>query len=209
MKQAVINWLKNPDRRYGDGVSFFEAIASDNLKEKYLDYFKRKTDIHLLMDKLRRSLHLIPAGMKSTLVNPIPVLGAPELQKKPIAEPTKPTPENKHLFDRLAEIRPLQASIHNSLYDAADPSKRKTMVLDLLKLEQDRKSIWKEIDGNEEKEAIPEIEENPVERGARLQKRAKQLRQNISRGKCSETKKAAYQTELDEIMKELNPYGKK
>lgn len=206
MKQAVINWLKNPDRRYGDGVSFFEAIASESLKEKYLDYFKKTKDIHLLMDKIRRSIHLIPIGMKPSTSNPTySGITQSALTKKAVIAPILPTPENQHLFDKLSEIRPLQAHIHNSMFASADPSKRAILVEELLKLEQDRKDIWKKIDGDPAKEDVPEIQENPVERGARLLKRAKQLRQNITRGKCSESKKAAYAAELNEIMNELNP----
>lgn len=207
MKQTVINWLKNPDRHYGDGVSLFEAIASDTMKGKYLSYFRNHEDIHLLSDKIRRCLHLIVPGCKPPLSISLPV--KVEFFKKPVTISVLPNEDNQPLFDRISEIRPLQAHLHATLHAEANPEKRKEAVDELLKLEQERKEIWNRIDGAAESGNTPEIQENPVERGARLQKRLKQLRQNIARGKCSPAKKAAYETELAAIMNELNPsaYG--
>ena len=163
----------------------------------------------MLMSKIRANIDSILPTVKP------PVISSCDKQiPKPVTISAKmpdasSIPEDKiHLYDQLKEIRPLQASIHAEMSVENNPQKRKVCVDQLLLLEQKRKVLWSEIDGSAETPA-PELEENPVERGARLAKRQKQLKQNLKRGKCSEKKRLEYETELEAIIKELNQYGTK
>lgn len=201
MKISVKNWLNNPARLYGDGVVLFEAIASEAYKRRYLDYFRKNEDADMLVAKLKALLPSIPSIVR---------LEKPILQTPPVPSPQiKINPDEldetgRRIHARIKEIRPLQASIHAAMSTEANDLKRKDQVTELLALESERKELWAQLDADGNVIIREEIAENPIERGARLQKRMKQLRQNIARGKCSAQKQAEYERELAEIMKELN-----
>lgn len=195
MRTQVLNWLKNPDRCYADGVLLFEAIASDDYKSRYLDYFKKKTDINMLISKIRALLPSVPESEKT-------IPEQPEIIISETVRPENIPAEKQPFYDRITEIRPLQASLHSELSIEANPSKRKVIVDDLLSLESERHEMWQKIDAKEES-LVPGSEENPLERGARLMKRQKQLKQNIARGKCSPEKLSRYEAELASINEEL------
>lgn len=201
MKLTVKNWLNNPARLYGDGVVLFEAIASEAYKRRYLDYFRKNEDADMLVAKLKALLSSIPtdAHFEKTHIQPTPPAPSPQIK----INPDELDETGRRIHARIKEIRPLQASIHAAMATEANDLKRKEQVAELLALESERKGLWSQLDADGNVIVREEIAENPIERGARLQKRMKQLRQNIARGKCTEAKMATYKQELADIMKEL------
>lgn len=200
MKISVKNWLNNPARQYGDGVVLFEAIASEAYKRRYLDYFRKNEDADMLVAKLKALLPSIP----STVRLEKPILQAPPAPSPQIKiNPDELDETGLRIHARIKEIRPLQASIHAAIALEANDLKRKDQVTELLALESERKGLWAQLDADGNVIVREEVVENPIERGARLQKRMKQLRQNIARAKCTEVKMATYKQELADIMKEL------
>lgn len=201
MITTVKNWLNNPARLYGDGVVLFEAIASEAYKRRYLDYFRKNKDADMLVAKLKALFPSIPITARFEK----PILKTPPVPSPQIKiNPDEMGETGLRIHARIKEIRPLQASIHAAIALEANDLKRKDQVTELLALESERKGLWAQLDADGNVIVREEIAENPIERGARLQKRMKQLRQNIARGKCTPKKQSEYERELTEIMKELN-----
>ena len=113
--------------------------------------------------------------------------------------------ELKSAYERIKEIRPLQASIHSSIFPENKPHIRADLRRQLLILENERRSLWDKIDSWTGGIVQPEpvVETDPLVIGAQKMKRLKQLRQNISRGKAKPAKLDAYKKELSELEKEL------
>lgn len=205
MKQAVINWLNNPARRYDDGVILFEVIASEAYKDKYLNYFKRTADPNMLIAKIRALIPLIPAGIAPARLStdvPTPISVSHSM---PVSVTSTLAPDQTAIQSRIREIRPMQAAIHAEIHAENNDMIRRQKVSELLALESERKALWKRFDGEEDAPAVrPEEQEDPLERGARLMRRMKQLKQNLSRDKCSENRRKQYEAELKSIQSELN-----
>ncbi len=214
MKKTVNDWLRNPDRPYGIGVSLFEAIASEAYKKKYLYYFQNNCDPEMLVAKiLKFSSAISPNAVYAPAVSavvptPVPVLF--KMDSPPILAPVVPASPPAELLERLKYIRPLQATLHADLQTEPRQYEPAKIVNELLTLEHERKDIWDAIENKTGSDpepsaaATPDVAEDPAVRTARLRKRMNQLRQNIARNKCSAATMAKYKAELLEIETELN-----
>lgn len=137
-------------------------------------------------------------------------------------------PSIKAKYDRVKEIVPLMAAIHGELKDTTiTDAQRKVKADELCKLDDERRSLWDDIDAYlsdynsalaEEKKL--EYSDDPVIRGMQMGNRLKRLKENITRTKTAidkhiENKKpeleekareklSAYEVEFDELTNLLN-----
>jgi hypothetical protein len=146
----------------------------------------------------------------ATLRNEMDVLNSPGV--KVITEESL-TPGMRKAYQRIKEIAPLYASLHN---DVANPDisdeERKALAEDLCKLDEERRSLWKQIDSWAEGKGELQLEQkrpvfsnNDVVRGFEIARRIKRLKQNITNSKAAadraekDGKKNVQQNALDRI----------
>ena len=146
----------------------------------------------------------------STLRNEVEILNSPGV--KIITEESL-IPSIRTAYDRIKEIAPLYASLHNDVANPDIPDEeRQALAENLCKLDDERRSLWKQIDtwaeGKGElklEEQRPIFSDNGVVRGIEIARRIKRLKQNITNSKAAaeraekEGKKTVMQNALDRI----------
>lgn len=207
-------WLSNPRREYAQGVTLFETLASDEIKKKYLVYFKAiespgTFDSHfsMLINKLtdiNRKIKLNPALIPIVDIIVAPSVLEPVKQKKII--PEKLPEDLLSKYSRIKEIVPLMARIHSELSDTAlSDEDRKSKAEELCSLEDEKAELWHEIDTWSGANGVT-IESVPtqtahgesIQEGAKIGLRINQLKENISRSeKAAEKAKAEGKKNLE------------
>ena len=113
----------------------------------------------------------------------------------------------KTKYDRIKEITPLMAAIHNELKDTAlTDDQRKEKAFELCKLDDERRAYWDDIDAylNEYSSVLAEekkveYSDDPLVRGMQMANRIKRLKENIRRNQESaEAHKANGKPNLEE-----------
>ena len=124
-------------------------------------------------------------------------------------------PSIRKAYNRIKEIAPLYASLHN---DVANPElpveERQPIAEELCKLDDERRKLWKQIDswaegkGNLQlEEKRPEFSEYSIVRGIEIARQIKRLKNNISNSKAAadraqkDGKQTVMQNALDRIEK--------
>ena len=242
MLKEVKIWLENKKRDYCEGVALFEQLASDGIKEKYLAFFQKakapsvsSPEFTMLVNKItdiKRNLVILGAQGKTMPVptTPQPAKGGSGNQKPAATTAVEfgqinadELPEDlKADYDRLKEIRPLQAKYHADVKNATlDADERHAAAVALVALEEERKERWLKLEvhfGSNVGVAEEEQEqESDFQRGVKAAQRIARLKENIANNKVAEAnakkpaqkdrakkKRMAYEKELTAILKELS-----
>lgn len=124
------------------------------------------------------------------------------------------TPALRKAYQRIKEITPLYASLHNDIANPDTPDeKRKELAEELCKLDDERRKLWKQIDDYAEgknakvtlDEQRPSFSSDSTVRGFEIARQIKRLKQNITNSKTAaeralkDGKQVVYQNALDRI----------
>lgn len=161
----------------------------------------------------------------ASLREEISALGAPGVK---IVTEESLTPALRKYYNRIKEIAPLYASLHNDVANPDIPTEeRQALAEQLCKLDDERRELWGKIDAWAEGKGTLELEaerpvfsENTVVRGIEIARRMKRLKENIANSKASaeraekDGKKTVYanavarvekyEAELAELEKEIS-----
>lgn len=161
----------------------------------------------------------------ASLREEISALGAPGVK---IVTEESLTPALRKYYNRIKEIAPLYASLHNDVANPDIPTEeRQALAEQLCKLDDERRDLWGKIDAWAEGKGTLELEaerpvfsENTVVRGIEIARRMKRLKENIANSKASaeraekDGKKTVYanavarvekyEAELAELEKEIS-----
>lgn len=142
------------------------------------------------------------------------------------------TPALRKNYDRIKEIAPLYASLHNDIANPDIPAEeRKPIAEELCKLDDERRRLWKQLDdwaegkGNtiDLTEKRPAFSDNLIVRGIEIGRQIKRLKTNITNSRTTADRAekdgrkvvrqnaldriAAYETELKELEAEISAPG--
>lgn len=151
-------------------------------------------------------------GELCSLQNEVNALNSPGV--KIITEESL-TPSMRKAYDRIKEITPLYASLHNDIANQDIPAEeRQPMAEELCKLDDERRKLWKQIDSWAEgkgplqlEEKRPEFSDNSIVRGIEIARQIKRLKNNIANSKTAaerakaDGKQTVMQNALDRISK--------
>lgn len=151
-------------------------------------------------------------GELCSLQNEVNALNSPGV--KIITEESL-TPSMRKAYDRIKEITPLYASLHNDIANQDIPAEeRQPMAEELCKLDDERRKLWKQIDSWAEgkgplqlEEKRPEFSDNSIVRGIEIARQIKRLKNNIANSKTAaerakaDGKQTVMQNALDRIAK--------
>lgn len=135
---------------------------------------------------------------------------------KVVTEASMPT-DIKKAYDRIKEITPLYASLHNDIAnESTTEEKRKQLAEQLCDLDDERRTLWKQIDnwaeGKNAGLAVeaerPQYSDNPVVRGYEMARTIKRLKQNIANSQkaADKAKEDGRQVVYDNAMKRIANY---
>lgn len=239
-------WLKNPKRDFASGLIIFNACASPEIKAKYGSFLNEDVEVkpndaryNMLLSKvsqIHRKMLLNPAAF--TDISPEQSTSEKKVNVSTGGKQVKTDPEKLDLeklpkalqakYNRTKDIVPLMAKIHSELSsETISDEERLKKAEELCALDDERRSIWDEIDDYradfdkvyEDKdinEGLP-YSENEIVKGMQVAKRIERLEENIKRsqesadkykGKNANLESRAlsrvtkYQTQLD-ALKEL------
>lgn len=192
-----------------DIVSLEETL--DELKSRICD-LENDSESHAdelisLQDQLDEKMSEL-----SSLKNEVNVLNSPGI--KIITEESL-TPSIRKAYDRIKEITPLYASLHNDVANQEIPAEeRQPLAEELCKLDDERRKLWKQIDtwaeGKGElqlEEKHPVLSENNIVRGIEIARQIKRLKNNIANSKAAaerareDGKQTVMQNALDRVAK--------
>lgn len=148
----------------------------------------------------------------STLRSEVEILNSPGV--KIITEESL-IPSIRKAYERIKEITPLYASLHNDIANQEIPNEERQVIAeDLCKLDDERRKLWKQIDLWAEgkgdlklDEKRPVFSENNIVRGIEIARQIKRLKNNIANSKVAadraqkEDKQTVMQNALDRITK--------
>lgn len=149
----------------------------------------------------------------TTLRSELDVLNTPGVK---IVTEESLTPALRKAYQRIKEITPLYASLHNDIANPNAPEeKRKELAEELCKLDDERRKLWKQIDDYAEgkgakinlDEQRPSFSNDLTVRGFEIARQIKRLKQNITNSKTAaeralkEDKQVVHQNALDRIAK--------
>jgi len=219
MLEKIQNWLKNPKRKYAEGLEYFNRFAN----KKQQDNFGK-----FLNDGVADTPQFDPAGRFPLLINQVvfvlnrlrsnPGLYAASQSDSPVSTgATTGTTGNEKGSgdkidinslpeelsaerDRLKEIVPVMAKIHADMSDEkiAD-DKRAALRTELVKLDDERRAIWDKIESfnpNVEKsDQEKQVEQNMFDLGRQTALRIGQLKSYITRNREALVKHEAAKNE--------------
>lgn len=125
------------------------------------------------------------------------------------------TPELKKVYQRIKEIAPLYASLHADIANESTPDEERKKLADkLCDLDDERRSLWKQIDDWAEGKGVkldekrPEYSDNALVRGYEMARQVKRLRQNIANSRDAADKAQAdgRQTIYENALKRIERY---
>lgn len=201
MVQKINTWLSNPKRKYAVGLEIFQALASDKQKSNFKEYFEKDADqvkdqFDIKFTTLVNQVAFISNRIKT---NPEAFKKAVGTEKKQETEAKKQEsgslsemPEELHpVMARIKEIVPLMAKLHADMSNESADDKRIPIIQELVKLDDERRAAWAQIDNYQPSEEEKQIEAKTIAMGADIQKRILQLKENISRNKDNVKKHTA------------------
>lgn len=174
MLKDIQKWLSNKNRKYSEGLAYFNKFASDKQKEtfgKYLNavesddisQFDNEGRFPLLINQVlfcERRLKSSPEQFtaskrkKQSAVNIDGLSGKGKKQTAPVDDTTKQAvtsldqlPENfAPIRTRLKELIPYMAKVHADMAAEIADDKRAELRRELIELDDERRAIWKRID---------------------------------------------------------------
>ncbi len=225
MLKKIEKWIANPKRSYAEGVGYFNRFASDKQKETFSRFFETKENEAIDQFDIRFT----------TLVNQIlfvfrRIKSNPDLfiesKKETISPGKKPTTASSITLDslpgelsaerdRLKEIVPVMAKLHADMADEkiAD-DKRAVIRAELVKLDDERRSIWDKIESAgmvvEKSEEEKTVETNMLSMGAQTALRIGQLKGYITRNQNALQKHidSGNQKKADNAKEKIEMYSK-
>lgn len=216
MEEVIVIKTMGEDERKKTITEKQEDIASleetlDELKSRICDL---ENDSESHADELISLQEQLDEKMSelSSLKNDINVLNSPGI--KIITEESL-TPSIRKAYDRIKEITPLYASLHNDVANQEIPAEeRQPLAEELCKLDDERRKLWKQIDtwaeGKGElqlEEKHPVLSENNIVRGIEIARQIKRLKNNIANSKAAaerareDGKQTVMQNALDRVAK--------
>lgn len=223
MLNKIQKWLSNPKRKYSEGLGYFNCLASDKQKETFEKYLNAVDGDIDQYDKDGR----FPMLVNQMVFIEKRIKSNPELFAQAQAQLAEVTPAKLHFEndepidpgklpddftkerERLKEIVPIMAKLHADMANEIADDKRMLLLRDLVVLDDERRAIWKSIDGKiEPSEEEVELEKLSLATGARIGKRIKQLKENISRNEKSlqTATEKNNNTAIGKITKKLETY---
>lgn len=175
----------------------------DSLQGDSDDYAEELAALRIEFDEKMKEM--------ATLRSELDVLNTPGVK---IVTEESLTPALRKAYQRIKEITPLYASLHNDIATPDTPEeKRKELAEELCKLDDERRKLWKQIDDYAEgksakvnlDEQRPTFSNNSTVRGFEIARQIKRLKQNIINSSTSaerakkDGKQAVYQNALDRI----------
>lgn len=216
MEEVIVIKTMGEDERQKTITEKQEDIASleetlDELKSRICDL---ENDSESHADELISLQEQLDEKMSelSSLKNEVNVLNSPGI--KIITEESL-TPSIRKAYDRIKEITPLYASLHNDVANQEIPAEeRQPLAEELCKLDDERRKLWKQIDtwaeGKGElqlEEKHPVLSENNIVRGIEIARQIKRLKNNIANSKAAaerareDGKQTVMQNALDRVAK--------
>lgn len=216
MEEVIVIKTMGEDERQKTITEKQEDIASleetlDELKSRICD-LENDSESHAdelisLQDQLDEKMSEL-----SSLKNEVNVLNSPGI--KIITEESL-TPSIRKAYDRIKEITPLYASLHNDVANQEIPAEeRQPLAEELCKLDDERRKLWKQIDTWAEgkgdlqlEEKHPVLSENSIVRGIEIARQIKRLKNNIVNSKAAaerakeDGKQTVMQNALDRVAK--------
>lgn len=216
MEEVIVIKTMGEDERQKTITEKQEDITSleetlDELKSRICD-LENDSESHAdelisLQDQLDEKMSEL-----SSLKNEVNVLNSPGI--KIITEESL-TPSIRKAYDRIKEITPLYASLHNDVANQEIPAEeRQPLAEELCKLDDERRKLWKQIDtwaeGKGElqlEEKHPVLSENNIVRGIEIARQIKRLKNNIANSKAAaerareDGKQTVMQNALDRVAK--------
>lgn len=216
MEEVIVIKTMDEDERQKTITEKQEDIASleetlDELKSRICD-LENDSESHAdelisLQDQLDEQMSEL-----SSLKNEVNVLNSPGI--KIITEESL-TPNIRKAYDRIKEITPLYASLHNDVANQEIPAEeRQPLAEELCKLDDERRKLWKQIDTWAEgkgdlqlEEKHPVLSENSIVRGIEIARQIKRLKNNIVNSKAAaerakeDGKQTVMQNALDRVAK--------
>jgi len=224
MLNKIQKWLSNPKRKYSEGIAYFNSLASKKQKEtfeKYLnavdgdiDQYDKDGRFPMLVNQIvfiEKRIKSNPdlfaqAQVQLDVITPIKL----HLQDDKPIDPGKLPDDYTKERERLKEIVPIMAKLHADMANEIADDKRMVLLRELVVLDDERRAIWKSIDGKiEPSEEELELEKLSLATGARIGKRIAQLKENISRNEKSlqTATEKNNKTGIDKITKKLYAYN--
>ena len=233
MLNKIEKWIANPKRKYADGVGFFNRFASAAQKENFSKFFEVKEDETveqfdirfttlvnqmLFVQRRIKSNPELFIESKSNAANSDSQISTGEKKSEQKAINIDEIPEElAPERDRLKELVPMMAKLHADMADEKIADDHRAAIRnELIRLDNERRAIWKKIDSVgisvEKPDKETEVETNMVAIGAQTALRIGQLKGYITRNKNAlkthieagnEKKADNARTKLDENSKEL------
>lgn len=202
MLKKIQSWLKNPKRKYKEGLEFFNQFASDKQKQTFgkflndvaenetVEQFDKNGRFPILVNQINfieRRAQVNPDAFAKTIKteNTETKDQGENTGKEPISIDQLPE-EFSAERDRLKELVPVMAKLHADMSDEkiAD-DKRAAIRAELVQLDDERRAIWAKIDSAgveiERSEEETEVEKNMMALGAKTALRIGQLKSYITR----------------------------
>lgn len=192
MLKKIDKWLKDPKRKYADGLAIFNELASKKQKTDFGEFLNKGAadtqfdaagrfpilinQVAFIMNKVRSNptaFVAVQTVATKTKAPAVKVINTGEESEKGQAVITDPPaqidinslPEELSAErDRLKEIVPIMAKLHADMSDEkiAD-DKRAAIRAELVKLDDERRAIWNKIESFD-----PNIEKNEEEKQVEL-----------------------------------------
>ena len=186
-------------------------IEIDELNEKISSLEDDQEDHTIEMEELRDQLSQHEQILED-LQKEVDELSRPGVKVVTEAEMPKSI---KKAYDRIKEIAPLYASLHNDIAnESISEEERKKYADELCKLDDERRKLWQKIDAWSEGKEVsldadkPVYSDNAMVRGMQLLRSRKRLKENIANSQKS-AKKAqedGKQTVYENAMKRIAQY---
>lgn len=204
MINKIQKWLANPKRNYRDGLAFFKRFASDKQKADFLQFFDsvkedetvEQFDIRFttLVNQIAFAQHRIKSNPELFIESKAEISS---LQLSPLLKGSTPEAggvvnidqlpaELSAEHDRLKDIVPIMAKLHADMADEKMADDHRAAIrAELVKLDDERRAIWKKIDSAgvevEKSELETAVETNMIALGAKTALRIGQLKSYITR----------------------------
>lgn len=213
MIKKIESWLKDPKRKYAEGMEIFNQLAGKKQKADFGEFLNKGAadtqfdaegrfpilinQLVFILNKLRYNPGAFSSAkaavssngsLNMKIINPG---GSSENTTPPAGDKIDINALPEELYaerDRLKEIIPVMAKIHADMADEkiAD-DKRAALRSELVKLDDERRAIWDKIESfNPNMEKLDEekqVEQNMLELGRKTALRIGQLKSYIARNR--------------------------
>lgn len=209
MITKINDWLSNPKRKYAAGLEIFQALASDKQKSNFKEYFEKEADqvkeqfdikftilvnqIVFIQNRIKQDPQFFRQAVATAtndsdhIVDANKMIDAESESSKTGELPKELGP----IMNRIKEIVPLMAKLHADMSNEPADDKRIPLIQELVKLDDERRAAWAQIDNYQPSEEEKQIESKTIAMGADIQKRIGQLKENIARNEVAIKKHTA------------------